>query len=314
MRKKLLYFAILAAVGGGMMTSCSEDDLSSESVIISKQTKDTEFDKWLKAAFVDPYNIDFAYRYDDKESDLRYYIVPADYDQAVILAHIVKYTCVEAYDEVAGYTFTRTYFPKRFQLFGDWQFRNNGTYVLGTAEGGRKIYLYGVNYLASILAGETGQGSFEFDYGTDIIANLNHFYLKTIHHEFTHILNQTKDYSADYQQITGKDYLADDWSTDEGEEGYLERGFITPYSQHSHQEDFAEMLSEYVTNSAEQWDAWMEEAGDEGAGLLAQKLDIVRDYMNATFHIDIDKLRSSVLGREHDIATGKVNLTDLTVK
>ena len=314
MRKKLLYFAILAAVGGAMMTSCSEDDLSSESVIISKQTNDTEFDKWLKVAFADPYNIDFAYRYDDKESDLRYYIIPADYDQAVILAHIVKYTCVEAYDEVAGFTFTRTYFPKRFQLFGDWQWRNNGTIVLGTAEGGRKIYLYGVNYLNSILAGKEGQGSFVFDFGTDVVANLNHFYLKTIHHEFTHILNQTKEYSADYQQITGKDYLADDWSTDEGKEGYLERGFITPYSQHSHQEDFAEMLSEYVTNSPEQWDAWMEEAGDEGAALLNQKLDIVRDYMKATFRIDIDQLRSSVLGREYDIAVGKVDLTDLTVK
>ena len=313
MRKKLLYFAILAAVGGAMMTSCSEDDLSSESVIISKQTNETEFDKWLKAAFAAPYNIDFAYRYDDKESDLNYYIVPADYNQAVMLAHIVKYTCVEAYDEVAGYTFTRTYFPKRFQLFGDWQFRNNGTYILGTAEGGRKICLYGVNYLNSILAGKAGQGSFAFEHNTDVVANLNLYYLKTIHHEFTHILNQTKDYSADYQQITGKDYLAEDWSTAEGETGYLQRGFISAYSQKEHSEDFAEMLSLYVTNTPDQWDAWMEEAGD-GADLLNQKLDIVRDYMKATFHIDIDQLRSSVLGREYDIAVGKVDLTDLTVK
>ncbi len=297
-----------------MMTSCSEDELSSESVIISKQTKDTEFDKWLRANFVNPYNIDFAYRYDDKESNMNYYTIPAEYNQAVKLAHIVKYTCVEAYDEVAGFTFTRTYFPKRFQLAGEWQYRNNGTYVLGTAEGGRKIFLYGVNYLQSILDGELGQGEFTFDYGHDVVANLNHFYLKTIHHEFTHILNQTKDYSADYQQITGKDYLADDWSTNEGNTGYLQRGFISPYSQHSHGEDFAEMLSIYVTNTPEQWDAWMKEAGTEGAALLDQKLDIVRDYMKATFHIDIDELRSSVLGREYDIAVGKVDLTDLTVK
>ncbi len=34
--------------------------------------------------------------------------------------------------------------------------------------------------------------------------------MKTIHHEFTHILNQTKDYPADFQLITGSLSLTDD--------------------------------------------------------------------------------------------------------
>ena len=44
-------------------------------------------------------------------------------------------------------------FPKMFFLDGTWHFRNNGTYELGTAEGGRKICLMGINYLDDVLDG-----------------------------------------------------------------------------------------------------------------------------------------------------------------
>ena len=95
--------------------------------------------------------------------------------------------------------------------------------------------------------------------------------------------------------------------------------FITNYSQNSHREDFAEMLSTYLTNSQEQWDEWMKTAEGtvddpaNGRGLLEQKLDIVRNYMEETWNIDIDELRESILRREHDIVDGKIDLTDLTV-
>lgn len=299
--KKIISYIVILVLAGLTLTSCSEDELDNQSIITVRQTNETQFDKWLKANLVNPYNIEIVYRYEDIESDMNYYAVPADYEQAVKLAHIVKYTAVEAYDEVAGVNFTRAYFPKRFQMSGEWEYRNNGTIILGTAEGGKKIFLYGVNWLNEYLS----TGSME---------DLNTFYLKTIHHEFTHILNQTKDYSADYQQITGSTYLADDWSTEEGKTDYLKRGYISSYAQHSHQEDFAEMLSIYVTHTSTEWDAFMSEAGEEGAALLNTKLGIVRDYMKASWNVDLDKLRDAVISREIDVLNGKVDLMDLTVK
>ena len=58
--------------------SCSEDELDPVSIISVDQYTKNEFDKWLDAKFVTPYNIEFKYRYENIESDLNYYTIPAD--------------------------------------------------------------------------------------------------------------------------------------------------------------------------------------------------------------------------------------------
>lgn len=297
--KKYLLYALLAVSTGTALVSCSEDDLNAESVITIDKKQANEFDKWLIANFVNPYNLEFKYRYEYKETDANYYTVPAELNQAIEMAHLVKYLCLESYDEVAGIDFTRNYFPKMIFTIGEWEYRNNGTFILGTAESGKKILLTGVNYLDTYKSSP---------------AALNHYYFKTIHHEFTHILNQTKEYSAEFKLITGNSYVADSWSKEPFDVGYLERGFISDYAQHSDTEDFAEMMSLYVTNSKEQWDEWMAEAGENGAPLLQAKLDIVKSYMKDSWGIDMDKLRDTILRRQADLAAGKVDLTDISVK
>lgn len=297
--KKYLLYALLAVSTGTALVSCSEDDLSAESVITIDKKQANDFDKWLTANFVNPYNLEFKYRYEYKETDANYYTVPAELNQAIEMAHLVKYLCLESYDEVAGIDFTRNYFPKMIFTIGEWEYRNNGTIILGTAESGKKILLTGVNYLDTYKSSP---------------AALNHYYFKTIHHEFTHILNQTKEYSAEFKLITGNSYVADSWSKEPFDVGYLERGFISDYAQHSDTEDFAEMMSLYVTNSKEQWDEWMAEAGENGAPLLQAKLDIVKSYMKDSWGIDMDKLRDTILRRQADLAAGKVDLTDISVK
>ena len=297
--KKYLLYALLAVSTGTALVSCSEDDLNAESVITIDKKQANDFDKWLTANFVNPYNLEFKYRYEYKETDAAYYTIPAELNQAIEMAHLVKYLCLESYDEVAGIDFTRNYFPKMIFTIGEWEYRNNGTIILGTAESGKKILLTGVNYLDTYKSSP---------------AALNHYYFKTIHHEFTHILNQTKEYSAEFKLITGNSYVADSWSEEPFDVGYLERGFISSYAQHSDTEDFAEMMSLYVTNSKEQWDEWMAEAGENGAPLLQAKLDIVKSYMKDSWGIDMDKLRDTILRRQADLAAGKVDLTDISVK
>lgn len=297
--KKYLLYVLLAVSTGTALVSCSEDDLNAESVITIDKKQANDFDKWLTANFVNPYNLEFKYRYEYKETDADYYTIPAELNQAIEMAHLVKYLCLESYDEVAGIDFTRNYFPKMIFTIGEWEYRNNGTIILGTAESGKKILLTGVNYLDTYKSSP---------------AALNHYYFKTIHHEFTHILNQTKEYSAEFKLITGNSYVADSWSEEPFDVGYLERGFISSYAQHSDTEDFAEMMSLYVTNSKEQWDEWMAEAGENGAPLLQAKLDIVKSYMKDSWGIDMDKLRDTILRRQADLAAGKVDLTDISVK
>ena len=315
MKKNLLYIIPLALLTL-MMAACSSDDIDSESVITADSYEQNEFDKWLEENFRNPYNIDFKYRYEEIETDLTYYTVPAEYWQAVMMAHLVKYLCVETYNEVAGIEFTRSYFPKMFFLDGTWHFRNNGSYELGTAEGGKKICLMGINYLNGVLDGT-------YDSRFEMADGLNHYYIKTIHHEFTHILNQTTDYPTSFRQVTPSSYVSDSQFSEPFVSTYLERGFITAYAQTNSDEDFAEMISEYVTHDADWWEEQMEAADDiyegdpnqaqTGRVLIEQKLDIARAYMHNTWGIDIDKLRDTILRRQGNVTSGKIDLTDLTI-
>lgn len=299
MKKNIILTSLVAALALGF-ASCSDDDLSSESVITADKVEKTQLDYWLDQNYVAPFNIQIKYRYEYNETDNTYYTIPARYDDAVMMAHILKYCCIDPYVNLVGLEFTRKYFPKLFYFEGEWHYRNNGSFELGTAEGGRKIFLLGLNYLSQY-------------YGN--IDALNEYYLKTIHHEFTHILHQTVELPASYQLIT-TDYKADHCFEPEFQD-YLTRGFITDYAQKNYHEDFAEMVSTYVTSSAEQWEALLAEAAGTksnpkaGRDLLEQKLSIMRSYMQDQWNINIDDLRKEVLQRERDVVNGKVDLTNL---
>lgn len=312
--KKLIYSIplILAALAAW---SCQRDLIEEESVIKDSTVEMNDFDRWLEVNFLKPYNIEFKYRYALNESDMGFYTVPADVNSSIIYAHLVKYLCIDTYDEIAGVTFTRSYFPKMFFLIGTWEYRNNGSIVLGTAEAGKKIMLAGVNELPLVL---------DYYEGAELDDYLNTYYIKTIHHEFTHILNQTKAFSDSFKQITSATYVADAcFDTDDYWRG---RGYITAYAQSEPREDFAELLSEYVTHNAAWWDEQIAAASKEtaevrktdpsavdGASLIESKIDIVRNYMQDSWNIDIDELRDIVNRRMGDVVAGKVDLNTVEI-
>ena len=312
--KKYIY-SIVTVLAVLCVSACMRDKIESESVIKDSTVEQNDFDRWLEANYLKPYNIDFVYRFALNESDLGFYTVPADYESSIIYAHLVKYLCIDTYDEIAGVTFTRSYFPKMFFLIGTWEYRNNGSIVLGTAEAGKKIMLAGVNDLPFV---------FENYEGAELDGYLNQYYIKTIHHEFTHILNQTKVFSDSFKQITATTYVADAcFDTDNYWRG---RGYISAYAQSEPREDFAEMLSEYVTHNAAWWQEQMAAASaetktvrettpsaEDGSVLLQSKLDIVRDYMQTAWSIDIDKLRDIINRRMADVVAGKVDLNTVTI-
>ncbi|MBR1576406.1 MAG: putative zinc-binding metallopeptidase [Bacteroidales bacterium] len=297
MRRKYLILSLLSLILAAV-TACQDEPLSPESVITLDRVYENDFDKWLRANYVDPYNIEFCYKYNLNESDMNYFTVPSDLNSSIMMAHLVKYLCIESYDEVAGVDFTRAYFPKLFFLIGEFEYRNNGTMILGTAEGGKKIMLSGINYLPRFIR--------DAEY-------LNILYLQTIHHEFTHILNQTKDYPADYKQITGNGYVADQWSTAPFDTTYLKNGFISSYAQYADYEDFAEMLSSFVVHDASWWDAQLQAAGAEGAKRIGAKLDMVRTYMSESWGIDIYALRETIQRRQQDVTGGRLDLLNLSL-
>ena len=90
MKKTILgLFAFVCAFSG---VSCSEDDLSGTSVIKPEQTTETPLDAWLYKNYIEPYNIEFRYRYEDMESDMIYDLTPANYEKSVQMAKLVSLT------------------------------------------------------------------------------------------------------------------------------------------------------------------------------------------------------------------------------
>lgn len=285
MKKYIKYLAIAAFAV--FAASCQEKPLDPESQILDSKVEQNEFDKWLVTNYIEPYNIMFKYRMEKNESDFSYWLVPATYENSIKMAKLMKFLCFEPYDEITGSReFIKSYYPKMIHLIGSGAYRNNGTFVLGTAEGGLKITMYFVNEMR-----------IDPDY-------LNEYYFKTMHHEFAHILNQTKPYSTDFNAISGPDYVTDTWSSawKGGDAEAQKNGFISQYASSEAGEDFVELLSIYVTNPASYWNNIIKNAG-AGAAKIQQKFEIVYNYMLNSWNIDLNELRDNIQARQAQIET-----------
>ena len=291
MKRKILYYACTVWILSLCFLSCSDEELDGTSKIVDSQKEENEFDRWILNNYVLPYNIDFKYRMEDIESDMNYQLVPADYNQSVRMAKLMKYLCLEAYDAIMGSKdFIRSYYPKMVHLVGSAAYRNNGTMILGTAEGGLKITTYYVNAL-------------ELD-----IKFLNHYYFKTMHHEFGHILNQKKPYSTDFDLISGPKYVNDSWNTAYTSDAAAQKdGFISPYAASESKEDFVELFSIYVTSTTAEWNQKLTAAGTTGASLINQKFEIVYNYMLNSWDIDLNEFRAVIQERQNSLSTLDLN-------
>ncbi len=288
--KNNILILLFAIVGCSLFTSCGEESLSSNSVIVEFNNTQNELDIWLEAKYMVPYNIDYQYRYNDSIIDTEKVLTPTEYSEAILMAKLTLYLTMYSYDELTGSTeFMRTYYPKLIQLIGCPSYNEDGTYLLGQAEGGKAIFLYGINSLSSY-------------YNIQDIDGLNDQYFKTMHHEFTHILHDTKPYPATFEAIASTLYVNDNcWTTYTTDEEANIAGFISRYAATDANEDFAELISTYVINTPEVWESFLTRAGDSGADLITQKLEIIRDYLSDSWNIDLDSLRDIVLRRSDEI-------------
>ena len=290
--KKYIYIFCLTALTLGF-AACSSEKLDGESIFVDEDVNTrNEFDKWLYNNYTLPYNIKVYYKMPDIETNFEYTVAPPDYQKAIELAHIIKYTWLDAYQEVAGRDFVSAYVPKVLMMIGSPEYQGNGTMVLGTAEGGLKITLNVVNSL-----------TMERDF-------LNEYYLKTMHHEFSHILHQTKSYDPSFKLISEGHYVSGDWYYKTDTEAH-QGGFVSPYASSEANEDIAELTCIYVTKTEAEWDNIMADAGEDGGPVIEKKIDMVKRYMKESWGISMDKLRSVVQRRINDVVAGRVDLDSL---
>ena len=197
---------------------------------------------------------------------------------------------VDAYNELMGRDFLRQYSPRMIQLIGSAEYKEDSSEVLGTAEGGMKIFLNKVNLL---------------DLKKPDMSVIRFYYIKTMYHEFGHILQQTKNYSTDLNTIS-TDYQGPsrvnvgDYENGRDTEA-LEMGFISAYASSEPGEDFVEILSFYVVYGKEYWERMLTLVGEDGAEKMLRKYALIKNYLKTKWEIDIEKLEQIVQRRMEEV-------------
>lgn len=265
---------------------CSEDELDSKSIFESDSKIKNDFDYWIAENYTNTYNIDLKYRFEDKESNPVYNLIPADYEKSIALAKITKFLWIGSYVELLGEDFMKTYSPRVLFFVGSAAYNSSSSKVVATAEGGLKITLYEINAL---------------DLNNINAATLTSSYFHTMHHEFSHILHQTKRYPTTFDQISANDYQASSW-VNVMEQDALNMGFISPYAGSEAQEDFAELVAYYFSYDNDYWDERVGRASEEGQAKINQKIAIIKDYMQVSWGIDMDAMRTIVQRRAQEVS------------
>ncbi|HET7898357.1 MAG TPA: putative zinc-binding metallopeptidase, partial [Flavisolibacter sp.] len=236
-----------------------------------------------------PYNIAVKYKWDQSEIELNKTVVPIKEEQVIPVMSSIKKAWIDVYEAEAGSLFVKKYTPKFFILEGSGSYNSNGTTTLGTAEGGRKVVLYQLNYFRT--KGMTGYKSSD----STLIKEVFH----TIHHEFGHILHQNVMYPLDFKRITVGLYTTN-WNNVSDANARLD-GFITPYSMSGPDEDFVEMISVMLTEGKAGFDRIVNSISGvspngttaaEAKSRLRQKEDMVVDYFNKVWKINFYSLQA----------------------
>lgn len=282
MKRKNILLAVFAL---GVMLSCKKlENLDREIVGLGGESwVKTDLDDYIYTTFTKPFNIDVKYRWDGTEVDVTKTLVPPKTEKVKPLLEVVRGAWIDPYTAEAGAVFIQKNSPKQYVLVGSLQYNSSGTYTLGEAEGGNKVTLYNVN---------------NFD-KTDRAVTQR--ILKTIHHEFTHILHQTVMYPKEFPQITPAGYTAD-WNSS-AYAAFLNSGFITAYAQAAPNEDFAEMTAIMLTQGRSGYEAILKtNTLAAGTALIRKKEEIVVSYFKQTWGIDFTTLQTRVQKAINDIA------------
>lgn len=317
--KKLCYIIILFA---GIVLSACNEKLDPESIFPNTQEEldptsySFQLDSFCKKNFLEEYNVEFRYRMQDISSDMDFNLVPCTYDNAITMAVLAKYLWWDVYKEVTGsYEFLRQYGPRIICLIGSAGHNSTGSVTLGVAQGGLKVTLHAINYI-----------------DPSNVSTLNEYYFKTMHHEFSHILHQTKTYPAEFRTISAGFYKPNGWE-ERSEQEARSLGFTGNYGSSQEREDFVEIIANYIVKTDDEWASMMSDAakgwkqdddgtlhqlekdedGIDGPAVIEQKLAICRNWLRDDWNIDLDSLRNEVQRRQANMNIDSLRNQVLTI-
>ncbi len=269
-----LYALLLLSAASCRKSSTLDVDMSK---YIVDNPPPTEIDDWITDNLTNPYNIQLQYRFErDLQGDIAKDVSPVKLDKVKPTGEAIINIFLNTYERVAGRTFIKTYTPKQFVLFGSPAYNSDGSLTLGSADGGRRVILYDLNNL-------------DFTNPDQVITKM-----RAIHHEFTHILNQTIAIQPEFSLVSKSDYTVD-WTNPSNTDSVAQKlGFVSRYARNDYLEDFAEMVSFLLVKGELWFNNYAKAAGGDGQTILKKKEALVVDYFKQYFNISFRDLQNEV--------------------
>lgn len=256
-----------------VLTACSGEPPLTKSQLDTSVPLSTELDSWISTNYLDPYNIEVLYKWNQNTVDLNRYLLPPLKENVQPALNVVKKIWIDSYNEVAGPDFVKKIAPRQVLLVGGQNFNTNGTKTLGVAEAGTRITLFETDLL-----------------NTKDLKSVTQF-IHTIQHEYIHILNQTKPFDVKAMSlVTPSGYISSWYSFLDYQSQEL--GFISSYARSNVNEDFAEMASIMLLTPKVKYEALINGITSVKAKAdLRIKEAIVVKYFKDAFNIDFYHLR-----------------------
>ncbi|MCT4614498.1 MAG: putative zinc-binding metallopeptidase [Marinifilaceae bacterium] len=274
-----IFFLILG------LFSCNKEDDLGESGLLPSNVEQNELDKYIYENFTKDYNIKIQYKWSPNEVEMGKELLPIQLDRVKPFCELLKTLWLEPYLIHGGKEFVQTVFPKQIVLVGSLNVDASGSGdTKGVTEGGKKVTLFALNV---------------YDFKDK--EQMRNLFL-TIHHEFGHVMHQTKNYNESFKTIT-PDRVAN-WYLYKEEDAH-KKGFVSAYSMESPDEDFCETLGHRITNSDETWKSKIQYLDDKGELIkieqITKKVNNISDYMREKWSIELEKIRTEFQTRHQKL-------------
>ena len=287
MKKFKLYKNVLVLSSVLFLGACASDEPLTESILDTTVPVKSSLDNWIDTNFLTPYNINVQYKWDQNVVDNNRYLFPPTQTKVQPALEIVQKIWLQSYSTIGGADFVKKIAPREFVLVGGVNLNTTGTITLGLADAGQRITLFETD--------KVNKSDRE---------NVKRF-IKTIQHEYIHILNQTKPFDEKtLAKITPTGYTSNWYATSTAVAN--EEGFISDYARSNINEDFAEMAATMLINSKAEYAAILAGIKDAKAVTnIKAKEAVVVKYFKDAFDMDFYALRDEAEKNTTSVINGK---------
>ncbi|MFD1605154.1 substrate import-associated zinc metallohydrolase lipoprotein [Flavobacterium artemisiae] len=264
--------AVLALVSV-LSFSCAHEDQPTESQLDFNQPAKTALDNWIDTNYLNPYNINVQYKWNQNTVDNSRFLFPPTLEKVQPALEIVQTIWLKSYATIGGSDFVKKIAPREIVLVGGVNLNSVGTRTLGLAEGGQRVTLFETDYINKSNR-----------------ANVTEF-IHTIQHEYIHILNQNKPFDEKaWSAITPVGYTADWYNYTIPVSNEI--GFITSYARSNINEDFAETAAMILIYSKAEYATFLANIKSATAlAALKAKEALVVKYFKEAYNMDFYALR-----------------------